>query len=519
MDSQQAFKELKDAVDAWVASLIPDDYTSHIRKPKRDEKKVIREAVSGYQTLEPYEVLILDSPLLQRLRYIHQTALAYLVYPTANHTRFDHSLGCAKIAQRMGEVLIPTRRTHILELRLAGLLHDVGHTFFSHLSECIMESHFRDHYKALKNAPQFRELDLSLGEMISYLIVKSPPFRKFLDEVVHPYQRDLDLDNVAQLIIHNPANKLAYMGDIISGPFDADKLDYLVRDCHFCGIRADVDVDRVVISTRILDRKRFPPSDPKWEKRILVMQSGGVSILEQITFNKMLLFPAVYHHHKVRAIECMVKSMFEIIWENPDEIRDDRLKFQNISDFYKFTDFEFITAARVEPQLKPIVERLLNRDLLKRCLVLFHHYLRGYKKGKKGKWIHLTKRRYETAPDKIRELRQWIWEELPESKRDSVSIHDIWVDNPTPPPIGADPDRAWVDIGTRELLPLTEFFPLPEWTTAYEINKLKGHVFSVADRDIRYAVNKAAINVFKYNKRFELEFEQRATDECKIPRL
>jgi len=491
-----------------------DDYISRIRMPEQDETKVIREAVTGYQTLQPYECLILDSPILQRLRYIHQTALAYLVYPTANHTRFDHSLGCAKIAQRMGEVLIPDQRSCIAELRLAGLLHDVGHTFFSHLSECIMQSHFHDRYIALKNANEFRNLNLSLGEMISYLIVKSPPFHSFLEAVVHPYEPKLDLDNVANLIIHNPPSRLAFMGDIISGPFDVDKLDYLVRDCQFCGIRADVDVERVVISADILDPIRFPSSEPKWEKRILVMQSGGVSILEQITFNKMLLFPAVYHHHKVRAIECMIKSMFEIIWENPDGIRHNKhLKFQHISDFYQFTDFEFLTAAREEPLLKPIVERLLNRQLLKRCLVVFHCYLLGGHK----KWKHLTKRYYEDAPERIMELRQWVWEEMPKAKRSNISIHDIWVDNPKPPPIGADPDRAWIDIGTRELLPLTEFFPLPEWTTSYESNKLKGHVFCVDDTAVRHAVKEAALKVFK--ERFGFEFQQRAVNECKIPSL
>lgn len=507
MDGEQALTQLRDQTNAWVVSLVPSDYLARLRIPKKNDVKIIRDAVTGYQILEPHEYLVLDHPVLQRLRYIHQTALAYLVYPTANHTRFDHSLGCAKIAQEMGERLISRNKTRIAELRLAALLHDVGHTFFSHLSETIMESHFRDLYFTLKEAPEFKGLDLKLSEMMSYLIVTSEPFHDFLDEVVHHYKRKLDLDNVARLIIHHPSDELAFMADVVSGPFDVDKLDYLVRDCYFTGIRADVDVERVVVSVALLDRKRFPATDPKWRRRSLVMLSGGVSILEQITFNKMLLFPAVYHHHKVRALECMVKSIFEIIWET-GQVKDSRLRFENILDFYRLTEPEFFTLAREEAGLKPIIERLLNRELLERCLVLTPRYAED-----PSGWIHLSKRHYEDNPEEIRWLRELIMQELPAEVRRNISIHDLWVDIPKAPPLG-DPDRAFIDIGTRERLFLSDFFPYPGWLSAYESNKLKGHVFSVSDPALRVAVNKASQKALR--DQFGLKFEPRATQECKL---
>ncbi|MFW6118502.1 MAG: HD domain-containing protein [Chloroflexota bacterium] len=513
MDSEKAFAQLKGEVDAWVASIKWDEYPK-LPMPKPDETKVIREAVTGYQILWPHEYMVLDSPLLQRLRYIHQTALAYLVYPTANHTRFDHSLGCAKTAQQIGEKVIGSgEKTRIAELRLAALLHDVGHTFFSHLSETIMQSRFRNLYIAVKGASQFKGHDMGLAEMSSYLIVKSEQFHAFLDKVVH-YYRDfsmVDLDNVANLIIRAPVDGLAFMGDIISGPFDADKLDYLVRDCHFCGIRADVDVERVLVSAALLDRKRFPSSAPEWSKYYLVMLSAGESILEQITFNRMLLYPAIYHHHKVRAIECMIRAIFETIWEDPDNIRNEHLKFENIHDFYRLTDFQFLAAVEAEPQLRPIIERLMKRDLFKRCLVMSLPYLE-----KTGKFIDLYKKSSEDYPEKLYRLRDIIWEELPKDKRGS--IHDLWVDIPKPPTsIAKDPDSAWIDIGTRKMLRLRDFFPYPGWVTSYEINKWKGHVFSISDPSTRCAVNEAAKRVFK-DKPYYLEFGERATEECKIPR-
>lgn len=511
MESEEAFAKLKNEVDTWVASIMPDDY-SKAPLPTKDKEKVIREAVLGYQVLQPHEYLVLDSPPLQRLRYIHQTALAYLVYPTANHTRFDHSLGCAKIAKQLGEKLLPpSEKTRIAELRLAALLHDVGHTFFSHLSETIMQSRFNDIYTAVKRAPQFGGHELGLSQIISYLIVKSERFSAFLNRVVHYYPdfRMLDLDNVAQLILGAPADERAFMGDIISGPFDADKLDYLVRDCHFCGIRADVDVERVLVSVALLDRNRFPSSKPEWSKCYVVMLSAGESILEQITFNKMLLFPAIYHHHKVRALECMIKAVFEIIWEDPDRITDDRLKFQNIRDFYRLTDFEFLALAQNEPRLKHTIEKILKRDLFKRCLVISRPYLTSL-----GNFMDLYKRNSEDYPEELRKVREIIWAELPKDKRGS--IHDLWVDIPkVPTSIAEDPDHAWVDIGTEEMKTLSEFFPYPEWVTSYEINKWKGHVFSLSELDTRRAVNDVAKRVFK-EKPYYLEFDKRATDECKI---
>lgn len=509
MESEQAFAQLKNEVDAWVDCILPDDYPK-TPMPDKDETKVIREAVLGYQVLQPHEYLVLDSPPMQRLRYIHQTALAYLVYPTANHTRFDHSLGCAKIAEQIGEKVLPaSEKARRAELRLAALLHDIGHTFFSHLSESIMQSRFHDIYPAVKRAPQFKDHELGLSQIISYLIVKSERFYTFLDRVVHHYPdfRTLDLNNVAQLIIGAPADELAFMGDIITGPFDADKLDYLVRDCHFCGIRADVDVERVLVSVGLLDK-------PEGNKRYLVMKSAGESILEQITFNKMMLYPAIYHHHKIRALECMIKAIFEIIWEDPEKITDDRLKFKNIRDFYTLTDSEFLTLAEREPRLKPTVEKLKNRDLFKRCLVISRPYLTS-----PGNFMDLYKKNSEDYPEELRKIRDiiWrdiIWTELPKDKRSS--IHDLWVDIPkVPTSIAEDPDHTWIDIGTEEMKVLSEFFPYPEWVLSYEINKWKGHVFSLSDLDTRRAVNDAAKRVFK-EKPYYLEFDKRATDECKI---
>jgi len=519
-EGEAALHALAEEINEWVEDIIPADYPK--RYPSSKDVKVIREAVSGYQVLKPHEYLLLDSPIVQRLRYIHQTALAYLVYPTANHTRFDHSLGVAKIADDIGHSL-GEKQPQIEELRLAALLHDVGHSFLSHLSESLISVRFQDDFRDIKKIPLFH--DKEPGEILSYLIVTSPRFQRLLENILTFYRRKVNIERITRLVIGKPKGPelFAYLGDIISGPFDADKLDYLIRDCRFTGIRADVDTDRVIISSEIMKnpkkfkgfQKRTGQEAEVFPNRNLIMKSSGVSNLEQIVLNRILLFPAIYHHHKVRALECMVKAIFDVIWANPGKKdRDKRLKFEKPTDFLKLSEFNFFSLGLSDSELAPLFTRLLNRDLLKRCLVLTPNYVVKDPELRMDDLLRLMSDEYpkRERQEQIKELRQFIWDELPNQFR--TSFHDLWVDVPKPPNINPEVDRCWIDIGTEWLVPLKEFFPYGEWLDTYEANKLKGHVFYVADREHCKAVNKAAKAVFR--DALGLEFDPRATGECKL---
>jgi hypothetical protein len=107
----------------------------------------IRDPIYGFIEPNKDEWKILDSPLLQRLRRIRQLALAYLVYPGALHTRFDHSLGVYYLSSRMADKLLTEReeREKIPIIKMATLLHDVGHGPFSHVSESILDLYFDQH--------------------------------------------------------------------------------------------------------------------------------------------------------------------------------------------------------------------------------------------------------------------------------------------------------------------------------------------------------------------------------------
>lgn len=397
----------------------------------------------------------------------------------------------------------------IKELRLAALLHDVGHCLFSHLSENLMEQHFEKTYLGARSAPIFQGRSLSLGEILSYLIVTSPKFATLLRTIVSKYCPSVDVDNVARLIIGRASPDFAYLGDIIHGPFDADKLDYLVRDCYFSGIRADIDIPRVVISAAILDRERFSLS--RYPRCNLVMKRAGVSNLEQVTFNKMLLYPAIYHHHKVRAIECMIRGIFEFIWDSPDRIEHyHRLRFSSIRDFLSVSEHDFFSLGAQEPHLQQYVLKLQRRELLERCLVISMDYIEN-RSARKDELFKVTT---EDHPDQIHRLREFMWDYLPKKRR--TAFHELWFDLPKRPTIGKDADECFIDSNTRELTLLRDYFPYPRWVESYQERKWKGYVFYTPVADCRRAANKAAKRLLRETYSV-LKLDLRATDECKMP--
>ena len=491
--------KLRDEINDWVDRVLPKDYPSYFPT----DNKLIREAVLGYHLLKPHEYIILDSPIVQRLRYIHQTALTYLIYPTATHTRFDHSLGVARIAERIGD-MIGLEKSQICELRLAAILHDVGHCFFSHISEGLIKTRFKETFLQIKEDPLFA--DSKTHEILSYFIVSSPNFTYFLQKILDYYKIDIDVNRISRLIIGKPEDpkRFAQMGDIINGPFDSDKLDYLVRDCYFTGIRADIDVDRVVICSRKLDVSVFTG----YPNANLIMTSTGVSNLEQVTLNKILLFSAIYHHHKVRATECMVKSIFEIIWSDTSKIKNEQLRFNKITDFFNLDEFHLLSMGMYEEAISPLINRLLKRDLLKRSLIIAPKFIESSDTYDQHDIFKLG----EEFPEQIDDLREFIWEEIPKSDR--TSYHDLWVDLPEPPNVDADVDRCWIDLGNKkDLKRLRDFLPYGEWLDAYEANKLQGHVFYTNDNSCRNSANKAARTVF--TELYGIKFNPSATDNCK----
>lgn len=234
--------------------------------------KTIKDPVHGYIQVDEEILPLLDSPLVQRLRYVKQLGFSYLVYPGANHTRFEHSLGTMHFASLMSQQIGLPREDHLLVVS-AALLHDIGHGPFSHAIEGLSKeilgwSHTR-----------IRELITAYGlDKILENIGVSPDDLCSLVEGVHPLAR------------------------IIHGELDVDRMDYLLRDAHYTGVPyGTVDAGRIIRTTRMVDGK-------------IVLHESGVQAAESLLIARTLMRPAIYYHHVSRIAEKMFEcSVFEHI--------------------------------------------------------------------------------------------------------------------------------------------------------------------------------------------------------------
>jgi hypothetical protein len=247
----------------------------------------VRDPVHGFIFREPVENLIIDSPAFQRLRGIRQLALAALVYPGATHTRFDHSLGTMHVAGKIAES-IGLEAAEVRLVRLAALLHDIGHGPFSHVSEPVLEQFCDRERVSMKRGQQ-------IHEVLSSAIIRE-------DEALRRPLSDVDRDQIIGVLDGTYGD--AVLKSIVSGPLDADKQDYLLRDSHFCGVRYGVyDLERLSHCLAV---------HPDPDDRYLAITEDGVHALEQFVLAKYYMTTQVYRH-KVRLIsDAMIQRALEL---------------------------------------------------------------------------------------------------------------------------------------------------------------------------------------------------------------
>lgn len=446
---------------------------SHYTPRRVRDSKVIHDTLWGTNRFYQHEIAVIDTPLIQRLRQIHQTGLAFLAYPSVNHTRFEHSLGIATVVTKFVQKLkekhpdgvagigplndSPTS-SMMAELRMAALLHDCGHGFFSHLTENIYRWH-RD-IADLKTHPELTHAKPS--ELLSYLIVKSNFFKRFFSDHVSGYGVQINLDRVADLIIGKSDQERLFLASIINGPMDADKIDYISRDTFFSGVSTTIDVDRLFNELSVHTFKNG--------LNVLVVSSPLP--LERLLFSKVLLYTTLYHHQKVLAADCMVSGMLEYIQRSDTPPFKGR-KFTEVMDFLSFTDYEILRMNR-EPDKHDFVNSILRdlscRNLWQRCLVISRETVDNY-----DSHAPYLINRLSQSPTEMLKLREAIYQRLSGSCQ--LSIHELWVAVPEQPSLREATQTLAVLPGEREPVKLNDIFPLDGWLRAFSDNKWKGYIF------------------------------------------
>lgn len=525
MDSSSEIFEFQTKIEEYLANILT--LNSDFSKKKG---KDIHDNVWGTTYYYEWEIALLDLPLLQRLRSIHQTGLAFLVYPTATHTRFDHTLGVVAVVDKLidninkksGSVQIENDARYTL--RLAALLHDIGHGPFSHVSENVFEK-MPEFLKLKKWINDKYHVTPKAHEILSFMIVSSNKFAAWFDSKIRVDNdkiKQVNIERIAEYIIgysKDPEEK--YLSDIINGPMDTDKLDYLARDAKFSGLTIGYDINRYFKTIDIFKRK----FDSKIFNRLGVPLSG-VNSLEQINISKMMLYPSFYHHQKVRCAE----RMFELLCENiinGKPKKNSKLKLNHPLDFLNYVDSDFINFStsidsdnfvKTNPAIN-IHQCLCKRDLMKRAIIISNIFIKN-KDNYKTKIGY--KKLMKDCHENDLELRKKIAEEVNKIiKKESgdlekISENEIILDFPTPLNMeeslstmvstGSDDDEPKdIEIG--------DIIPIKQWAEGYNAVKLRGHIFCPSNLQIQ--VNKAARKVLM-GLPYNILFEKTATEHCHI---
>lgn len=332
----------EERVNALAEGLLRPYLNALTKRSPSKQAKEFNDPIWGTLYLHAEEVAVLDSPLLQRLRRIRQLGVGHYVYPAATHTRLEHSLGVVHQVQRMvssindrGAICGENGQTTngdvvdadlLRVLRMAALCHDVGHGFMSHVSEYALDSNrdcenLRLQFQNLIQRPQKSQL----SEMTAHFLVKSPAFAELVEIAYsttprHPPENLTE--HMGQLILGRPIDeKVLLLHEFISGPFDADKLDYLARDSMMCGVPNITDIPRLVQKLRATERSKeqLPEGLRKAVKAerstyvVTGMAASGGRTLDEIALARTLLFDKVYRHQKVRAVESMVTQIVSLL--------------------------------------------------------------------------------------------------------------------------------------------------------------------------------------------------------------
>jgi HD superfamily phosphohydrolase len=289
----------------------------------------IKDPVHGYVYITQAEKPLIDSYPVQRLRRLRQLAGSEFVYSGANHTRFEHSIGVMYLAGKLTEnqnlsQLLSEEEIQIV--RMAALLHDVGHGPFSHVFEHLL-------VKFLKKTHE---------DMTRWIIQKSE-----LQDIISGLGYDADaVSKLAVGELRSPGK--AFLDQIIQSAVDVDKLDFVVRDTYHTGAEYGyVDVFRLIHMLDVLGEN-------------LAVDVGALSALESFVLARLESFRSIYFHRVGRAAQIMLATAMEAANEELGLV-----KFDSPEEYLAFDDYTVWTMLKECKKSRPIIDDLERRKLLK----------------------------------------------------------------------------------------------------------------------------------------------------------
>ncbi len=315
--------------------------------------KTVFDCVHGYINLTLVEKEVIDTLVFQRLHNIKQLGLAYLVYPTAQHTRFSHSLGTLHVVSEFIDAIrieYPEApqfhsKDKIQELRLAALLHDIGHHPFSHVIEDVIKD------------PKLDGAIASHTTLTKHIIENTS-----IEEKIS----DFDFKNIQSMITKNNDER-AY-NSLISSGLDADRLDYLVRDSYFTGVAyGSIDIPRIMKIVRLVDND-------------IAYDLKGLPTIENYIMALMSMYWAVYYHETITGFNLLLGRIYQELREQNILPSFDEILVCDETELYGYNDTYLLNVirqrSRENSRIGEMCDWFINRKPLK-----IIDWDRVYKKG------------------------------------------------------------------------------------------------------------------------------------------
>ncbi|HOP08633.1 MAG TPA: HD domain-containing protein [Candidatus Methanofastidiosa archaeon] len=392
--------------------------------------KIIHDVVHGSIKLDGFMLELVQTPEINRLHNIKQLGLVYLVFPGAQHTRFEHSMGVSYISDRIAQELKIDEGERDL-VRAAGFLHDIGHGPYSHTLEYIFHDILgQDHMEITKDIITGKH-DIMDG-IEQYLDYRPIP------SILEDY--GLDPKEVADLVTGSSDNAgyslfnvsesgqqffndRKYLAQIIHGSIDADQLDYLIRDSYYTGVaHGTVDLDRLLKTVEIFNND-------------LIIHRKGVPAVEGMLVARALMYSSVYFHKTARIAETMLARAVELSLDSDDE------------DILSMMDMELLKWLEGKSEIgREMVYRIKYRNLYKKAFVLDFEQLSEDQR-------HMLS---ESAPPRERKR---LEEEI--CRKAGIPVGKAFIDIPAPELLISEPRLTKTNV---KILDENKVYTLPKFS-------------------------------------------------------
>jgi HD superfamily phosphohydrolase len=280
--------------------------------------KRIFDPIHHFIELSTAEVQLLDLPVMQRLRRLRQLGLAYLAFPSAEHSRFSHALGALAMGTHAFDQLVNNGSDFFASaaeiayqrrlVRAALLLHDVGHGPFSHSCEGVL---------GIRHEARTADI-FALPDMAKAIAAL-----------------EIDAQDALDLILGEPHSRYPSLRELVSGPnLDADRMDYLQRDAYFTGVATGrYDAEQLTASLRMLERGGHV---------VIGIDQRGMVALESFVMARYMMFGSVYFHHTTRMFEHVLHDVLREVWSDPHAL-------DSIDEFLRWDDFRVLDSSHDAP--------------------------------------------------------------------------------------------------------------------------------------------------------------------------